>query len=253
MGVVGIADRASVNNVVLYGQPIYNAESDELVSIEVLMRYRGLEGNGAYEVVKNLVGIADEIKPNLRTAERFRLLDIHIIKETTDWVIGASIGSKFRVNVNISKHTICSKDTVENIVSMITKRGLQDIIVLEINEDTDMLCAEALGNIKSIQDNKIEISIDDFNKSGINFDRLLGISPSEMKYSHTGRNDFSKRDLSKISTISKRLKQLGIRFIVEGIETDSQYMAIKQIGALNIQGYSVGKPRDLQSFRNFGH
>ena len=66
------------------------------------------------------------------------------------------------------------------------------------------------------------------------------------------RNAFDKlNDTRMISIVIDIADYLGVPVIAEGVETEEQYLALKELGCTIIQGYYFSKPIPAEEFEKF--
>ncbi len=166
--------------------------------------------------------------------------------QIADWQKLAPSYSNLLVSVNISGKHLTDESLVKDVLNALTISNLTpDSLKLEITESVAMENAEQsikiLNNLKKLG---VQLSIDDF-----------GTGYSSLSYLHRLPFDSLKIDRSFVievgeqgensevlQTIVSLAKNLKMRTIAEGIETESQLAILQNLGCDYGQGYLMSKP-----------
>ena len=122
---------------------------------------------------------------------------------------------------------------------------------LEITEDEAMedinLIIKVLLELKS---KGIKISIDDFGTgySSLSWLSKLPIDTIKIDRSLIINLDNNSKNIAIIKAILAVADSLDIKVIAEGIETETEFLTLKELGCQSIQGYLVGKPMMASDF-----
>ncbi|HHU82617.1 MAG TPA: EAL domain-containing protein [Firmicutes bacterium] len=115
------------------------------------------------------------------------------------------------------------------------------------NEDTVIL--QRLEELKKLG---ISIAIDDFGTGFSSFNRLrtfpIDLLKIDICFVH-GISSGSQKDRSIIKSIIQLAKNLGIETLAEGVETEDQFVHLKEIGCNYMQGYYFYKPMPPNEIR----
>jgi EAL domain-containing protein (putative c-di-GMP-specific phosphodiesterase class I) len=102
----------------------------------------------------------------------------------------------------------------------------------------------------------IKLALDDFGTSNSNFIALLDDSFDILKIDKTFvdyLDSFSDEDEHSRETILETMvtlcKKLGLRSIVEGVESSKQLEYTKDLGCDIVQGYIISKPIPLDNYK----
>ncbi len=223
-------------------QPVISLEHGTLVGFEALTRWHHSE-----------FGL---IPPNkfIPIAEECGLIipiTSWILNETTrqivEWKKISPAYKKLVVSVNISGKHLSHGDLVEDVENALESSQLDArSLKLEITESTAMENAEHTVNVlQRLKQIGVKLSIDDF-----------GTGYSSLSYLHRLPFDTLKIDRSFVysvgehgenseilQTIISLAKNLKMRVIAEGIETDSQLSVLKNLGCDYGQGFLLSKPK----------
>lgn len=228
----------------LYVQPIVSINPDEDFShYEVLIRYRRDDGT--------------IIEPNdfLPPAERYNL-----IERIDSWVVGKMIswlkqnreqvdGKMF--SVNLSGRSIGSDTFHRFLHENLADSGLDlGSLCFEISE------AAAVDNIDksvefitSIRKFGARISLDDFGTGLSSFSYLKQFPADYLKIDGEFIRDIIDDDKSFVfvRSMTELGHCLGMKVIAEFVESDSMFDRLRDANVDYIQGYTVGKPVDIQT------
>jgi diguanylate cyclase (GGDEF)-like protein len=230
------------NELAVVYQPVISLKDGNLVGFEALLRWHHSE-----------FGM---IPPNkfIPVAEECGLIipiTIWILGETTRQIVEwKKISPEYKtliVSVNISGRHLSNGDLVEDVENALETSGLDPrSLKLEITESTAMENAERTVNIlHRLKQIGVMLSIDDF-----------GTGYSSLSYLHRLPFDTLKIDRSFVysvgeqgenseilQTIISLAKNLKMRVIAEGIETDSQLAVLRNLGCDFGQGFLLSKPK----------
>lgn len=99
--------------------------------------------------------------------------------------------------------------------------------------------------VKDIRNLGISVSIDDFGKGYSSFNRLktfnIDLIKIDMDFVH-GIISRSQKDRAIIKSIIQIAKNLKIKVLAEGVETEEQFTYLRDNGCDIIQGYYFYKP-----------
>ena len=135
---------------------------------------------------------------------------------------------------------------VEEVESILKKTGLDPrLLQLELTESV-MLSAlqDAAETIRRLQRIGVTVAIDDFGTGYSALSYIQRLPFNALKVDRTFMKEIMQRSETKAMVRSLVLlaQELGMTVIVEGIETEAQLRAIKEMGANEVQGYLLGRP-----------
>jgi EAL domain-containing protein (putative c-di-GMP-specific phosphodiesterase class I) len=226
----------------MHYQPIISLTDGHLVGFEALLRWHHSE----FGMIppNRFIPIAEE-------AGLIQALTVWILNESgRQMAAWQRISPEYRdlmVSVNISGKHLSNNDLIDDVLNTIANTGISPATLkLEITESTAMENAEhtinVLNKLKSIG---VMLSIDDF-----------GTGYSSLSYLHRLPFDTLKIDRSFVynvgehgenseilQTIISLAKNLKMRVIAEGIETESQLAVLQNLGCDYGQGFLLAKPK----------
>ena len=232
----------------LYYQPKINIITNELISVEALIRW-----NHPTEGV-------------LAPGEFLPYVEGHpLIVEIGDWVIQAAINQckywrSFNINIPISvnissiqfEHPLFIEKLKYDIVNNIKCKNID--LILEILESGPMLnIEEAKIRFKEIKELGFKISLDDFGTGHSSLQYLKAVKPDIIKIDRSFVLNIDNDEESR--TIVQAILDLGKLFnstvIAEGLETEEHRITLIELGCVYAQGYGIGKPMPGKDILNW--
>jgi diguanylate cyclase (GGDEF)-like protein/PAS domain S-box-containing protein len=226
------------NRFQLYYQPIVDANSEQIVYLEALIRLKASDG----EII-----LPDNFIP---FAEKSILID-----KIGKWVINEvcktlrqwqDIGLSPKVKINISGHTFSFFNLDDQIAKMLDKYNISaEQLGIEITEDTLIdNYEEAIKIIRNLKKTGINISIDDFGTgySSISYLKKFPLDFIKIDRSFIRNITTEETDKKLVSAIIAIGKSLNLKVIAEGVETKEQLDYLRLVDCDYIQGYYFYKP-----------
>lgn len=161
----------------------------------------------------------------------------------------------FTIAINLSSYQFKTGDIAEQVAETIWENNLDPKkIELEITESAIMDNIEkSLLMLKVLKAMGIKIAIDDFGTGYSSLSQLktfpvnyLKIDQSFIKNIHNKNKASDEAGL--VVAIIAMAKELGIKVIAEGVETENEFNFLKEQGCDLIQGYLFSKPISAEEF-----
>lgn len=234
----------------VYYQPKFNIVGDKpvLSSAEALVRWfhpeMGMISPGAFIPLFEDNGLITRLDEYVWSSAG---------KQIADWK--KRLGVSVPVSVNLSRAEMYDPSLVSKLDKIIEENGLTtDDLYLEITESAYVRDSSEIVNVVSeLQEHGFFIEMDDFGSgySSLNMISELPIDALKLDM-YFIKNAFSKSHNTKmISIVVDIADYLGVPVIAEGVETEEQYLAIKELGCSVIQGYYFSKPLPASEFEKF--
>jgi diguanylate cyclase (GGDEF)-like protein len=226
------------NEFELHYQPILDAESGALTSVEALLRWqhpkKGMISPEVFIPLAEDGGMIIAIG-NCVIEEACRQL--------REW---RDDGFDFTVSVNVSSRQL-SKEFSHWVLSSILKehRVRGEWITLEITEgllmDDSPEVMEWLNGFKNLG---ISLSIDDFGTgySSLSYLKRFPVDVLKIDRSFVRGLPGDEGDASLVDAILAMAQSLGVQVVAEGVETEEQSRFLKNLGCDRLQGFYYGKP-----------
>ncbi|WP_158769555.1 EAL domain-containing protein [Paraglaciecola sp. L1A13] len=231
----------------LHYQTIVDPYDNSIYSFEALLRWFNPElGNVSPQ---ELIDIAE------RTG---------LIHEIENWVINTAISnlsklrqytnSQARIAVNISSIHLVDKGLTPYLLSTLHKYNLSPSdLIIEITESVLLDDLDNTNNpVTAITSTGINISIDDFGTGYSSLAYLQKIKATSVKIDKGFVNNDDNL-FATLSAINNVIVSLGMRSVVEGIETEQQAENAKKAGIALQQGYWYTKPKPVEAYKKPSH
>jgi len=150
------------------------------------------------------------------------------------------------VAVNLSAHQLRSSDLVRQVQSAMARFGLTPgQLELEITESVAMEDPErAIGQLRMLRASGVELAIDDFGTgySSLAYLKMLPIHTLKLDRAFVRDIETDENDAAISSATLALAKNLGLRVVAEGVETEAQRDFLTSHACNLLQGYLFGKP-----------
>ena len=231
----------------LYFQPKYNIQGDKnrLVSAEVLVRWIspkfGFVSPGEFINLFEENGLIGK-------------LDAYILEKAAKYMrlIKDKHGVYIPLSVNLSRVDMYRPNLVEEITRFVDSNNVpRDKYYIEITESAFVEDAkEVIPVINHIRDSGFKVEIDDFGSGYSSFGALASlpfdILKIDMQFIRSMDTNPKVKDIIKM--IINLSKMFNATSVAEGVETEAQYLFLKESGCDVIQGYYFSKPLPIEDF-----
>jgi predicted signal transduction protein with EAL and GGDEF domain len=222
----------------LFYQPVVDLKNDVCVTMEALVRWRhpthGLIPPGRF----------------IPAAERTLL-----IGEITAWTTRAAIeqirrwrreGIGIRVSVNLSGQDIGRPDIAATIADLLNYYGVEgSALAFEITESTLVRAPErALESLAALRGLGASIAIDDFGQGYSSLTYLARLPATTLKIDQSFALNMEREPKNEtiIRAAVALAHDLGMRTVLEGVETEALYRRAKELSSDRAQGYYIARP-----------
>ncbi len=222
-------------------QPLISLKNGRLIGFEALLRWNHSK--------RGFVSPADFI-PIAEDSGLIIPITTWILKETcqqlADWQKIAPDYRELIISVNISGKHLDKESLIEDVQKSLTSAKLSaEFLKLEITESAAMEDAErTIKLLKKLKELNVQLSIDDFGTgySSLNYLHRLPFDTLKIDRSFVYSVGENGENSGILQTIVALAKNLGMRVIAEGIETESQLALLQNLGCDYGQGYLLSKP-----------
>ncbi|HEX5053113.1 MAG TPA: EAL domain-containing protein [Planctomycetota bacterium] len=223
----------------LFFQPKLDLETNQITGMEALLRWRA----AGLEVVS-----PDEFVP---LAE-----ETGAIVPIGDWVLRRAVEQclawqaeglpQVRIAVNVSARQMEHRDDfVAKVAELLAETGLEpSLLELEITESSLLKDEEAaVALMHRVRELGVGLSLDDFGTgySSLSYLRRMPIDTLKIDRSFIQGADGNPADAALVGSIVAMAKVLGLRVVVEGVETRRQRRFLEQLGCDEIQGFLISR------------
>ena len=232
----------------VYYQPIWENETNSIVSCEALCRLKDSE--------LGQISPAEFIPIAESTGSIIALGDIVIEKVCNDIcnLRFMDLGIKY-VEINLSLYQLRNKELADRIMDYLNKYNIpSSMINLEITESRDFLETSGVKNFMAyLMERGFTFSLDDYGTAYSNLTNVMSIEYKNIKIDSSilwkSVDDTNTRQLLELTI--KTFRNLGNSIIQEGVETKEQLDMVIAAGANLIQGYYFSKPLPPLEFVKF--
>ncbi len=225
------------HHIQTFYQPVVRTTSKQLCSFEALARWIDPEIGMIYP---------DEFIPVLEQEGLIHLLDSAILRHVCAQIRSSVANGEtpIPVSVNLSRldFTLCDIFSIANeIVS--DYQIPHDFIYFEI---TESVMAEQkdlmMGIVEKFRSAGYQIWMDDFGSAYSSLNVLKEFTFDELKLDMSFLRPFSTRSKQIVTAVVKMAKVIDIHTLAEGVETEEQFVYLRDTGCEKVQGYYFGKP-----------
>ena len=243
-----IIERAFVNkSFEVYYQPIYSVKEKRFNSAEALLRLK----DEKYGFVSPEIFIpASEKNGSIHRIGAFVLNEVCNFIASDDF---ERTGLDY-IEVNLSVTQCMRPDMAEEVQDVMKKYDISaDSINLEITETATSFEQSTLEeNLSKLTDKGITFSLDDFGTGYSNMQRIASLPLHIVKLDKIFTKLEGNRNLEVILHNSIRMiKDMNMKIVIEGIETEDKLDYFSNLGCDYIQGYYFSKPIPKNEFVAF--
>jgi len=236
--------------IVPYFQPIVRAINGKITEEEAYARW--------IDPKRGIFSPADFINV-LEDSKLMYKLDLYMV----DRVIEAFSEKKqskveiVPVSINISRHDFECIDMVSEIIKRLDEHEIShDLLKIEITETVMGFNMEFLNQqIERFHKAGIEVWMDNFGAGYSSLNVLQNFDFDAIKLDTKFMKDFSQngKNYPIILGLIRMAKNMGIRVIAQGVETEAQERLLRSIGCDNLQGYLYFMPVSIKKLVELMH
>ncbi len=230
-----------------YYQPQVCAMTRNVVGFEALSRLKSPR--------RNLVFPDDFIALMEQHSLILRLTKDQIITVFKQWQIWHQQGHCYRIAINISALLLNDLELPGFILEQINKYGITPTLVtLEITEsclNEDRI--KALEVLSRLSMYGINLSIDDFGTGYSSIERLQSLPFNEVKIDRLFVQNAvaSESERPVLDSMIGMANRLGLRVVLEGVETLAHWQMVCHSGCDSFQGYFIAKPMSVDKLEKW--
>lgn len=230
---------------VVYLQPKMGLSESKLVGAEALVRWRKAD---------NTLMLPNDFIPLFEKNGFVVNLDFYVYEEVCKtlhyWLSeGLTI---VPISVNVSRVHLNDEDFVKDIQTLVDKYKIPyHLIELELTESIFLNNTEvALATMRNLRKLGFGVSIDDFGAgySSLNLLKDMATDVIKLDKEFFGQGEMQKEEQIIVSSIISMAKQLNMKVLSEGVETQKQSDFLKSVACDMAQGYLYSRPIKIVEF-----
>lgn len=226
------------DEITIFYQPKIDIESLEFVSVEALVRWQhpefGILGSNSF------LPLVEELD---MIGTMTTLIMEKAFTQLKEW---ETIDLKPQIAVNLSARSFTDLELPEQFVSIAKKHAVPiERITLEITESWDTKnLARTLDIMTRLRLKGFKLSIDDFGTGYSSMTQLKEMPFTELKLDQSfvrgAENDEQARAI--VESCIDLGHKLGLHVVAEGIEKQSDWELVSDLGCDEVQGYFIARP-----------
>jgi diguanylate cyclase (GGDEF)-like protein len=226
-------------------QPLFRADTRKLVGVEALMRWN--HPGAGFVSPAEFIPLAEKngLIGFLGTWS-LRVCCHQVARWNESW------GIRLGASVNLSPVQFRRGDLTATVLGALRESGLPaECLTLEITEGALMQDPENTQRLlDSLRESGVGISVDDFGTGYSSLAYLKRFRLTSLKIDRSFVNDLSRdaNDQAIVSAIVSLAKELGLKVVAEGVQTEAQLAILQGKGCDVVQGYLLGKPVSVDEF-----
>jgi len=229
----------------VYYQPKINLKTEEIYGAEALVRMKDDEGN---------IISPDHFIPDMEKSLTIGFLDYYVFEKVCEKISEWKSRNirNIHISTNFSRVTISERKFIKNIENIRKKYNVESSqLSIELTESvetySEISLTETLLKLKNMG---YGIELDDYGKDYSSIEMLKFDSIDTIKVDRSLIKDIDT--VPKHSLILNHLCDLchdiGMKCLIEGIETKFEFNVLKKMGYDYAQGYFIGKPVSVSDF-----
>jgi EAL domain-containing protein (putative c-di-GMP-specific phosphodiesterase class I) len=182
-----------------------------------------------------------------------------MLRKSVDFCCGwrTKSGLDVSVSVNVSAKSLADVSFADYVTELVRRSSLDcRNIILEVTESaatTDV--GHSLENLSRLRMKGFGLSIDDYGTGYSSLQQLARISFTEIKLDQSFIRSAATQQAARIILESSidMARKLGIVTVAEGIETETDWALLSELGCVLAQGYLISKPIESSEFLTWAH
>jgi diguanylate cyclase (GGDEF)-like protein len=222
----------------LHYQPKVDAHRGTICGVEALLRWK----HSKHGMIPPSVFVPLAEKMGLISPITRWVVDV-AARQINDWL---HLGMAIPIAVNVSASDLRDPSLLDHLVDLKERTGLRlDLLQVEITETSLMTEADKSREaLCRMRDMGLKVYIDDFGTgySSLNYIAELLIDGLKLDRSLTKSVSKDARHRAVVAASISLAHDLGMRVVAEGIETEHEAEALRELGCDELQGYFFSLP-----------
>lgn len=231
----------------IYYQPKHSLATDRAAGAEALVRW--------FHPTLGFVTPGDFI-PLFEQNGFIQQLDEYVFHQVCDDILRWKAEGKplVPISLNLSRLNIENDDLPDIIISYVKKLGIDpQLIHLEVTESAYVdNMAKMTAAVKKLHDHGFIIELDDFGAGYSSLTTLNNIELDILKLDMSIiRRDEPGSPRNVLELCMQLARIIGVKTLVEGVETQAQVERLRSLGCDFVQGYFYSKPLPVDEFEAY--
>jgi diguanylate cyclase (GGDEF)-like protein len=227
------------HELVMHYQPLVNLSTGTVTGVEALVRWshpgRGLLAPDQFVPLAEHTGL---VRPMTLAVLRMAL------RQCREW---RDAGHELTMAVNLSVRSLLDHDLPSEVWGVLQEMEIPaDALELEITETTAMVDpARAMAVMSQLRALGIHLSIDDYGTghSSLSYLNRLPVDTLKIDRSFVAAMDDTPHNATIVRSTIDLGRNLGLRVLAEGVETEATWERLTQLGCDYAQGYWLARPQ----------
>lgn len=242
-----INDVIDTQDFELYYQPIFEVQQYKVCGVEALLRVK-------HKLIPDL-----RLDKFIRIAEETGLiipLGTEILRRAC-WQCRGCLDSGYNlvVAVNLSILQLEHCEIVKTIFDILEETNLPPTnLAIEVTETSLMENFTSVNEkLTLLRGVGIHVSLDDFGTGYSSMEYVKNLSIDKIKIDISFIRDINEdqKSVEIVRAMTLLGKTVGMKVCAEGVETEEQFLTIRDIGVDQVQGYLMGKPMPADELKEF--
>ncbi len=242
----GIHEAIERNEFEVYYQPIIEVKTQEIISAEALIRWKHQE----YGYIPPDVFVPIMEKTGFIIELGQYVLE-EVLKQQKRWELFKF--KQIEVSINMSLLEIETEGFVDNVAKQLAHHQIYpELIKFEITEGSAMSSEKQVNrHIMALKNLGVSIALDDFGTGYTSFSYLKKFPADVLKIDKTLVDYIvlNQEDQRIVKAMIELGHNLGMKIVVEGIESKKMFDIVASYGCDYMQGYYFSKPLPVFEFQ----
>lgn len=173
-------------------------------------------------------------------------------RQLASWISKDLWNVQHRLSINISSRQFQNKKLSIGLINLLEKTEVPaHCIDIEITEDSIISdVKKAVDKMEQLIEKGITFSLDDFGTgySSLGYLKMLPVTTLKIDRSFIDDITENESDRALVTLILAISKNMGLKTVAEGIETQEQMLMLKNFQCELLQGYYFSKPLAAEEF-----